>query len=75
MLAPFATLAFLIILWTAAVVAAPIVVKSKLRILSVLRGEEPIRPEMSLAIRSGPSRERFSPRQPMRAQPQLRAAA
>ena len=75
MLAPFATLAFLIILWTAAVVAAQIVVNSKLRILSVLRGEEPIRPEMSLVIRSGPSRERSPHRHPMRARPQLRAAA
>lgn len=74
MLAPFATLAFLLVLWGVAVVAAHIFGHSKSRIAMALRGEEP-RSGMSLVIRSRPSRARLSQRQPMRAQPQMRAAA
>ena len=74
MLAPFATLAFLLVLWGVAVVAAHIFGHSKSRIAMALRGEEP-RSGMSLVIRSRPSRARLSQRQPMRARPQMRAAA
>ena len=75
MLAPFATLAFLLALWLAAVVVAHILSHSKSSIAMALRGEEPVKVGMSLVIRSRPSRARASLRQPMRAQPQLRAAA
>jgi hypothetical protein len=74
MLAPFATLAFLLVLWGVAVLAARIFEQSKSRIVMALRGEEP-KSGMSLEIRSRPSRARLSQRQPMRAQPQMRAAA
>ena len=74
MLAPFVTLAFLIVLWGVAVVVAHIFGHSKRRIAMALRGEGPTT-GMSLVIRSRPSRARLSQRQPMRAQPQMRAAA
>ena len=75
MLAPFATLGFLIVFWMASVVVAQILSHSKSRIAMALRGEEPAKVGISLVIRSRPSRARASLRQPMRAQPQLRAAA
>jgi len=74
MLAPFATLAFLLILWGAAVVVAHMLAQSQSRIAMALRGEEP-KSGMSLVIRTRPSRARASQRQPMRARPQMRAAA
>ena len=74
MLAPFATLAFLLILWGAAVVVAHMLALSQSRIAMALRGEEP-KTGMSLVLRSRPSRARLSQRQPLRAQPQMRAAA
>jgi hypothetical protein len=74
MLAPFATLAFLLVLWGVAVLVTHIFAHSKLRIAMALRGEEP-RTGMSLVIRSRTNRGRVSQRQPMRARPQLRAAA
>jgi hypothetical protein len=75
MLAPFATLVFLIVLWLAAVVGARILSHSKSRMAMALRGEESVKVGMSLVIRSRPNRARAALRQPMRAQPQLRAAA
>ncbi len=75
MLAPFATLAFLLVLWLAAVIVAQIYNRSKSRIAMALRGEEPAKLGTSLLIRSRPNRARASQRQPIRAQPQLRAAA
>jgi hypothetical protein len=75
MLAPFATLAFLFVLWLTCVMAAQILGHSKSRIAMALRGEEPVKVGTSLVIRSRPNRALASRRQPMRAQPQLRAAA
>jgi hypothetical protein len=75
MLAPFATLVFLIVLWLTAVVGAQILSHSKSRMAMALRGEESVKVGMSLVIRSRPSPARAALRQPMRAQPQLRAAA
>ena len=75
MLAPFATLIFLLVLWLAAVIVAQVYNRSKSRIAMALRGEESAKLGTSLVIRSRPSRARASLRQPMRAQPQLRAAA
>ena len=75
MLAPFVTLAFLLVLWLAAVIVAQAYSRSKSRIAMALRGEEPVKVGTSLVIRSRPNRARASLRRPMRAQPQLRAAA
>jgi hypothetical protein len=75
MLAPFATLAFLSVLWLTCVMIAQILGHSKSRIAMALRGEEPAKLGTSLVIRSRPSRARASQCQPMRAQPQFRAAA
>jgi hypothetical protein len=75
MLAPFATLAFLLVLWLTAVLIAQIYGHSKSRIALALRGEQAAELGMSLVIRSRPSRARGSQRQAMRARPQLRAAA
>jgi len=75
MLAPLATLAFLSTLWLVAVIVTQIYARSGSRIVAALRGEEPVAEGMSLVIRSRPVRERAAQRQPMRARPQLRAAA
>ena len=75
MLAPFATLAFLLVLWAAGVVFAEIYVRTGSRIAAALRGEAPVVKGTSLIIRSRPARARVARRLPMRAQPQLRAAA
>ena len=75
MLAPIATLVFLSALWLAAVVVTEIFSRSGSRIAAALRGKAPVATGMSLVIRSRPARARMPKRQPMRAQPQLRAAA
>jgi hypothetical protein len=75
MLAPFATLVFLSTIWLATVVASRIFAGSGSRIAAALRGEAPARTGISLVIRSRPARPRAARRQPMRAQPQFRAAA
>jgi hypothetical protein len=75
MLAPFATLVFLSTIWLAAVVVGGIFAGSGSRIAAALRGETPKSTGMSLVIRSRPARARVGRHQPMRAQPQLRAAA
>lgn len=75
MLAPLATLVFLSALWLVAVVAADMFSRFGSRIAAALRGEAPVQAGMSLVIRSRPTRARMMRRQPLRAQPQLRAAA
>ena len=75
MLAPLATLAFLTALWAVAVVVTHIYARSGSRVVAALRGETPVVRGMSLVIRSRPTRARMARRQPMRAQPYLRAAA
>lgn len=75
MLAPLATLAFLTTLWVVALVVTHIFARKGSRIAAALRGETPVVPGMSLVIRSRPTRARMARRQPMRAQPHLRAAA
>ena len=75
MLAPFATLVFLTAFWLAAVVVSRIFAGSGARIPAALHGEAPASTGTSLVIRSRPARARIARRQPMRAQPQLRAAA
>jgi hypothetical protein len=75
MLAPFATLVFLTAIWLAAVVVSRIFAGSGARIAAALHGEAPASTGTSLVIRSRPARARIARRQPMRAQPQLRAAA
>ena len=75
MLAPFATLVFLSAIWLAAVVVGRIFAGSGARIAAALRGGAPASTGTSLVIRSRPARARIARRQPMHAQPQLRAAA
>lgn len=75
MLAPIATLVFLSAIWLAAVVVTEIVTRSGSRIAAALRGEAPALTGTSLIIRSRPARARIAKQQPMRARPQLRAAA
>lgn len=75
MLAPIATLAFLVVLWAAAVVFAEIYARTGSRIAAALRGETPVVRGKSLIIRTRPARARVARRQPMRARPHLRAAA
>ena len=75
MLAPFATLVFLSAIWLAAIVVGRIFAGSRSRVAAALRGEAPASAGTSLVIRSRPARARVARRQPMRAKPQLRAAA
>ena len=73
MIAPFATLAFLTVLWISAFVFAEIFGRSGSLILAALRGETPACPA-AVTVRMRPTRVAKS-RRPLRAQPQLRAAA
>ena len=75
MLAPLATLVFLSAIWVAAVVITHVFARKGPRIAAALRGEAPAQKVTSLVIRSRPARARVARRQPLRAQPQLRAAA
>lgn len=72
MLAPIATLAFLIILWTAVRVLADLLANSE-RIAAALRGEERTA-AVAVSLRR-PIRGRYGSRPPLRARPELRAAA
>ena len=77
MIAPFATLAFLITLWLVAKVALELADGSGARILAALRGQSMLAyPPQSVR----PISVRFQPRavvvrRPLRAQPEWRAAA
>ena len=75
MLEPLFTLAFLSALWLSAAVIGEMLARSNSRIAAALRGETPAIAKFSVVIRSRPARSRMERRQPMRAQPQLRAAA
>jgi hypothetical protein len=75
MIAPFATLAFLTVLWIAAFASAEILGHSGSRILAALRGEKPASAQsVTVTVRMRPTRASAS-RPALRAQPQLRAAA
>jgi len=74
MLAPLITLAFLVTLWACAVVAAEIFGASRTRILAALRGETS-EPRTILEVRMPPRRTGYARRTPIRARPQMRAAA
>ena len=74
MIAPFATLAFLSVLWISFFVFAEMFGRSGSRILSALRGETPVPPALSVTVRMRPTRAAKS-RRALRGQPQLRAAA
>ncbi len=73
MIAPFATLAFLAVLWISALAFAEALGRSGSRILAALRGEAPAQ-AVTVTLRMRPTRAAKS-RRPLRAQPQLRAAA
>ena len=74
MIAPFATLAFLAVLWICAFAFVEMFGRSS-RILAALRGEVPASAQtVTVSVRMRPTRV-ATPRRPLRAQPQLRAAA
>jgi hypothetical protein len=74
MLAPFATLAFLVTLWLVAAVGTEILLSSGWRVAAALRGEVPVNaPQMIVRVRS--ARSVSARTRAMRALPQLRAAA
>lgn len=74
MLAPFATLAFLATLWLIAAIGTEMFSRSGRRIVAALRGETPAAAPRVI-IRCRTSRAAYSRTRPLRAQPQLRAAA
>ena len=73
MIAPLATLAFLLVLWLAAVLFAEFVGRSGQRVLGALKGEAPTSCSSAI-IRKRAPRVAIAYR-PLRARPQLRAAA
>ena len=75
MIAPIVTLVFLAALWAAAAVFAEMFSRSGSRIVAALRGQAPVATATSLVIRYRSARARALRREPMRARPQLRAAA
>jgi len=74
MIAPFATLAFLAVLWISAFAFVETLGRSGSRIFSALGGERPASQAVSVTERMRPTRA-VTPRRPLRGQPQLRAAA
>jgi hypothetical protein len=72
MLAPIATLVFLVSVWFAVAIVADLYSR-KGRIVAALRGEVRPEPVPAVIVRSRPSV--AARRKPMRAQPQWRAAA
>ena len=75
MIAPLATLAFLAILWMSAFAFAETFGRSGSRVLAALRGKTPSSvPAVIVTVRMRATRA-ATPRRPLRAQPQLRAAA
>jgi hypothetical protein len=75
MIAPFATLAFLVVLWIFAFAILETFARSGSRILAALRGDMPVSGQpRGVTVRMRPTRA-ATPRRPLRAQPQLRAAA
>jgi hypothetical protein len=72
MLAPIATLVFLVSAWFAVAIFADLFSR-KGRIVAALRGEVRPEPVAAVVVRSRPSV--VARRKPMRAQPQWRAAA
>ena len=71
--APLATLAFLTILWLSAFLFADMFARTGSRILGALRGESPAAVRVA-TVRARPMRP-ATYRRPLRARPQLRAAA
>jgi hypothetical protein len=75
MLAPFATLIFLSVLWLIVSLVSDMVFGPGSRVLTALRGETTPVSAPSIMIRTRLSRVSMASRRPLRAQPQLRAAA
>ena len=74
MIAPFATLAFLLVLWLCALVIAGTVERSGSRIAdAVRRATHP--PKVSVVLNARSRRAALGSRRLLRAQPRLRAAA
>ena len=75
MIAPFATLTFLAVLWICAFAFLETFGHTSSRILAALRGKVPASAQtVTVTVRIGTTRV-ATPRRPLRAQPQLRAAA
>ena len=74
MIAAFATLAFLLVLWISAFTFAEMFGRTGSRILRALRGEMSAS-SSPVVVKVRAKREAISYRQPLRARPQLRAAA
>jgi hypothetical protein len=74
MLAPFATLVFLAILWFLVSLIGDMVFELQSRVLAALRGETP-NPAPSIIVSPRPTRVALRSRRPLRAQARLRAAA
>ena len=74
MIAPFATLAFLAVMWISAFAFAEMFGRSGRRVLAALRGETPAAPAVTVTVMTRTKRPTTASR-PLRAQPQLRAAA
>ena len=75
MLEPLVTLAFLSALWFSVAMIGEMLARSNSRIAAALRGETPAVAKFAMVIRSRPAPSRVERRQPLRAQPYLRAAA
>jgi hypothetical protein len=73
MIAPFATLLFLSLLWLIVSLIGDMIFRPGSRVLAALRGETPPS-AFSIVVRTRPTRVAAS-RRTLRAQPQLRAAA
>ena len=74
MIAPFATLAFLAILWIAASILAETFGRAGTRVVAALRGATPAAAVVTSRVTTRARRSARSSR-PLRARPQLRAAA
>ena len=75
MTAAFATLAFLVVIWLVAVIAAETLDEAGGKILSALRGRSDAASSIQLAPRPVRVRQRQRPGRILRAQPEWRAAA
>ena len=75
MLAVFATLAFLIAMWLCAAVAAATLEQSGHKIIAALKGRASLEPASITPIAGRVSQRYPSPRRPVRARVELRAAA
>ena len=75
MLAVFATLTFLIAMWLCAVAAAASLEQSGYKVVAALKGRPSLEPASIMPVAGRVSQRYPSPRRPLRARVELRAAA